>query len=236
MADQKRLADTLEHYDLPKNPLGEIFKAQKRFGSKFCDFDSIGLDKKNSFRHATLPMCESDVTEWKNVFLDCIEDEISEIRGWIPWKHWKKYEGFEVDVVELRFELIDILHFIISEFLIFKWDEKEVFNFFDVNVEVDKADSLDALLYKVKGQQMARMLCDPSLHRPTQVKETIKGLRNLIKLVGKGYEDPTNGKTFKDIMYVLFDLFVLWGMTGSDVYDYYMSKNKENFNRQERRY
>lgn len=235
MSDQKKLAGTLEHFDLPKNALGEIFRAQKRFGSKFCDFDSIEPDRSRKFT-VQQPMTPDQITEWKNIFLDCIEDEISEIRGWLPWKHWKRYEGFEVDDVELKFELIDILHFIVSEFLIFKWNEIEVFKFFNVEGEVDKADSLDALIYKAKGQQMARLLCDPSLHRPTQIKETLKSLRILIKLVGKGYEDPSNGKTFKDIMYVLFELFALWGMTGSDVYDYYMSKNKENFARQERNY
>jgi hypothetical protein len=236
MPDKNLLAGTLEHFDLPINPLGEIFKAQKRFGSKFCDFDKADPKNKSKVLKNEGVFTLEQVNEWKETFLDCIEDELSEVRGWTPWKHWKNYKDFEVNVVELRFELIDILHFIISEFLLFGWTERDVFDHFKVETDINTQGSLDSLLFMVKGHQMSRLLCDPSLDRGTQFRETKKNLRNLVKLVGRGYEEPENGLHFKSIMYILFDCFALWGMTGSDVYDYYMSKNKENFARQERGY
>ena len=53
-----------------------------------------------------------DLTEWVKQYIHCIEDELSEIRGEIPWKHWKA--PTEIDVPKLQEEVIDVWHFLIA--------------------------------------------------------------------------------------------------------------------------
>lgn len=53
----------------------------------------------------------------KNFILDnlqCIHNEVEEIRDHLPWKHWKQYPDHVLDLEEIRFEYIDLLHMVLN--------------------------------------------------------------------------------------------------------------------------
>lgn len=58
-------------------------------------------------------MTEAQREKWTKDFVVCIMDECSELLGHMNWKHWKK-ERVDVDQHEVRFEVIDLLHFVLS--------------------------------------------------------------------------------------------------------------------------
>lgn len=50
-------------------------------------------------------------TLWLRKFTEAIEDEAKELRESMPWKWWR---GQETDLQNVRVELVDILHFVLS--------------------------------------------------------------------------------------------------------------------------
>lgn len=223
MSDQKIMgADLIEHYDQPHDPLGHIFEMQKSFGSKFCPFSSL--------------KDEVERRQWLVTFLDCIFDECSELLGWLPWKHWKSYDEFNLDEIEIRFELIDMLHFIVSEFLLFNLTPTQVLRLMGVKNNVDKGERLSHMLHRCKGLVLLEYELEPTECIDSQIELTRALLRKMISYVGKAYDGPAELDPYIGIFTTLCKLFCVWGMNSEDIYDYYMSKNKENFDRQERGY
>jgi len=61
-----------------------------------------------------------------------MDDEVSEFRGELPWKHWKKYKPEDMwynnENVKLAagFELIDILHFMMESFILLGFDWEDI--------------------------------------------------------------------------------------------------------------
>lgn len=102
MADKKSMA----HLKPKKDPgfaksidaLNEMMKRQTAFSKRF------GISQN---------MTEAQREKWSQVFILCIMDECSEVLGQINWKHWKKTRQ-RVDQHEVRFEVIDLLHFVLS--------------------------------------------------------------------------------------------------------------------------
>lgn len=72
---------------------------QKKFASKFHDFDSMTLEDK---------------VKWTKEYLMHLNCEGVELLEMIPFKHWKNYDGFKVDLVNLKYELIDMFHFFLD--------------------------------------------------------------------------------------------------------------------------
>ena len=58
-----------------------------------------------------MPLAERERVT-KEVVL-AMHDELSEVLNWTNWKPWKK-ERTEVDQHEIRFEIIDLLHFLLE--------------------------------------------------------------------------------------------------------------------------
>lgn len=54
----------------------------------------------------------------------CLVDEIMELINSVPWKHWTDINK-EIDTENIKIELVDILHFIISE-VMSKYNSKDV--------------------------------------------------------------------------------------------------------------
>jgi len=78
--------------------LEQIFKMQKE------------LDKYIEEQHPHL--VPTSMNDWVKQLTIAMEDEISEVRGEINWKHWK--EPKSIDVRRLKEEVIDVWHFLIS--------------------------------------------------------------------------------------------------------------------------
>ncbi len=221
MSDKKIMGENmLEHFTLPDEPLSAIFSKQREFGKKFCDLFLL-----------TTPLTGNSkkVEEWKEIFLDCICDELSEVLNWLPWKHWKKYEGFQYNITEIRFELIDILHFIVSIFILFNISPSEIYSYF----KVEKGE-LQKILLQLKGE-----LYSEYQEEITDIKIKDKITRQLFRKMiikcGVCYCVDNTEDLFR-LLREFLKLCALWDMSAKDIYDYYMSKNKENFERQERGY
>jgi len=62
--------------------------------------------------------------------LACISNEVEEVREWLPWKHWKRYQGFDIDLEELRMEYIDMLHFVLEGMILLGMDHKDIHRYY----------------------------------------------------------------------------------------------------------
>jgi hypothetical protein len=76
-----------------------VMEMQKKFASKFNDFDHMTLE---------------DRVKWTKEYLIHLNCEGVELLEMIPFKHWKNYDGFKVDEVNLRYELVDMFHFFLD--------------------------------------------------------------------------------------------------------------------------
>jgi dimeric dUTPase (all-alpha-NTP-PPase superfamily) len=95
------------------NMLDEMMSLQKQFGSKFCDFDKLTDNEKKV---------------WTKEYILCLIDEVSELMNQIQFKHWKKSE--DINETEVKYELIDMMHFLLSLMLVWKMDPIEVFSMY----------------------------------------------------------------------------------------------------------
>lgn len=99
MADRKSMKD-LVPVKLPEgDKLDLIMKMQVEFMNRIGIFpEKLTLSEREK---ATKELLLADY------------DENSEILGWINWKPWKK-KKIQVDQHEIRFEIIDKLHFLLE--------------------------------------------------------------------------------------------------------------------------
>lgn len=96
------------------NMLDEMFDLQKKFGSKFVPFGHLSLKGRE---------------RWTKEFLLCLIDESCEVLNWTRWKHWKRYDE-SVDELELKYELVDMLHFLLSLMLVWGMTAEECFSMY----------------------------------------------------------------------------------------------------------
>ena len=92
-----------------------LLTLQKSFGVKFCQFDNLSYDDK---------------VKWTKEFILCIQQELAELTEQLPWKHWKDYSEYKVNETELKYEIIDILHFFLSLCLVWGMDAEEIFRYY----------------------------------------------------------------------------------------------------------
>ena len=230
MADKKYMGDgLLKEYPLPKDtsPLAEIFKMQRLFGSKFVNFDELA--KIKTVEDPSWGIKE----DWYKDFLDCITDECSEVLNWLPWKHWKDYSKFELKPLEIKFELIDILHFVVFELLLCNYTPDDLCKIM-LDVPVGKNCPTD--LERLMNHAVEDSFLKDQYYKDEKAEATRVGLRNLHITLGECYKFPYRKSLYVTLFYHLLVLFGVWDMTAQDVYSYYMSKNKENFDRQTRGY
>lgn len=57
--------------------------------------------------------------------LNCLTNEIEEVRNELPWKHWKRYRK-EPNHDLIRKEIIDLVHFLLSLCLIWGIDQNNI--------------------------------------------------------------------------------------------------------------
>jgi len=88
-----------------------ILEKQKKFSKKWVDYDKLNLKEKE---------------KWTWEFLTCLTNEIEEIRDWTRWKHWKDYKDFKVNEHEIKYEIIDLIHFVFDLCLVWGMDAKEI--------------------------------------------------------------------------------------------------------------
>ena len=94
--------------------LDEMFRLQETFESRFFNARSMSTKKREA---------------WTKEFIMCSMDELSEILNWINWKHWKKTRK-PVNVVELKYEIVDLMHFVLCLAIVWKMTPEEMFSMY----------------------------------------------------------------------------------------------------------
>ena len=204
--------NVLMDFHKPKDPLGDIFNLQEKFGKKFCNFYTNDAVYK---------------AVWCDIFSDCVEQEACELRDWLPWKHWKNYEDFKYNINEIRFEIIDMLHFVVSIALVENYTHKDFFTKgmgFELR-HMPLYDCLEKSLLRLKGEAISIYMIDTSIE---EGKSAIT--QEIIRTLRTHYHKP------EKLLKIVLTLCAVWDMNAHDVYNYYRSKNAENHARQERGY
>jgi len=94
------------------NMLDEMMRLQKSFGKKFVDFDNLSVEEKE---------------RWTKEFIICCLDELSEILNCTNHRHWKT-PIYPINEIEIKYEIIDLLHFVLSLMLVWGMSPEEVFS------------------------------------------------------------------------------------------------------------
>ena len=78
--------------------LNELFDLQSELNKR------IGVDTDN--------MSDEEKTKWVLNYTRAMQQEMSELIDWVPWKWWAKYQEF--DEQNAKVEVVDLFHFVIS--------------------------------------------------------------------------------------------------------------------------
>jgi dimeric dUTPase (all-alpha-NTP-PPase superfamily) len=68
--------------------------------------------------------------KWTKEYLMCIQCESVELLEELPFKHWKDYSNFKVNLPEVKYEVIDLLHFWLDICLVWGITGKEVMQYY----------------------------------------------------------------------------------------------------------
>ena len=129
MADKKSMKHLVKKTEQDKGfaisiqALNEMMERQAEFAKRF------GI---------TQNMTEAQRERWTKEFVVCILDECSEVLGQINWKHWKKTRQ-RVDQHEVRFEIIDLLHFVLSLAVVWGMTADDVAAYYIAKSDENKA-------------------------------------------------------------------------------------------------
>lgn len=207
-----------------------LMTMQKRFANRFHKVEGLTKD---------------EVDHWINEYLVCIEDEVREVR-----EHLAFYTGAIQDInqsdVELKKEIIDILHFMMNEFIVGGMDsntlkkhylKKYANNIIDVKDFLKFAYERQLLIYDYQDKDKyynTFILVNKLLDCSGKVRQQISW---------KHWKKPSSTidydklyDAFAETFKILVDLFVVLNMTSDEVRDIYIKKNLENIFRQNRNY
>lgn len=111
-------------------------------GVSFSDLVNTVLKLNRLFvpeNFETLPanLFIEDRTQWTKQFILCMQDELSELLGQIPWKHWKNYDNFELDLNALKFEIADLFIFLIGIAGIWGMNGREILEYIANKMDVN---------------------------------------------------------------------------------------------------
>lgn len=59
-------------------------------------------------------LSDEDLTVWIGRFLAAMTNECEELRSHTHWKWWKNYDGLPIDRNQIKIEIVDMLHFLLS--------------------------------------------------------------------------------------------------------------------------
>lgn len=97
-----------------KFKLEEIFEIQNKINQKFYNAEILDTYQKE---------------EWTVKQFVAMSSELNELLDSVNWKWWKENKR-EVNIEELRFELIDVLHFLVSTMILWEMDATDVHRYY----------------------------------------------------------------------------------------------------------
>lgn len=218
MSDQNLCESLLKTYDYnPATAFQEIMRLQRTFSSRFTPYDKLA---------------DGDLRlHWAREYIVSLMDEVQEVIGWLPWKHWKHYpEYFELKLEELRFELIDILHFMMDLSFVIEmdWSSFNICRDMDKFIEEKRAavGDEDSAPYDIQAQTEATKAWACRMY---------KHLGDIEASATDNNWDNSRSCYAKALL-AFYDGLALWDMDGETINNYYRSKNAENIDRQNRGY
>lgn len=218
MSDTNLCSQLLKEYPYnDQTAFKEILQLQRQFSGRFTPYDELN---KEGLR-----------AKWTTEYLVCICDEVQEVMGWLPWKHWRHYpEDFKLELVELRFELIDIMHFMMDLGFVIEMD----WSSFDFCRDMDRyiAQKNAAVGDESTGEYDIEAQTDATKDWMVRM---YKGLGLIAQAATWGDWDSAR-KCYADLLATYYDGLALWDMDGETLNNYYRSKNAENIDRQNRGY
>ena len=118
----------------PARKLDEMMAMQADFNRKVGHIPYVGKGWKPNMK-------------WLQKWLTCISQEVAECRDWTAWKTWSKRSGNklveekdlynEAHIKEIKLELIDIMHFLLSACLELRMDADEVYALYCEKMQVN---------------------------------------------------------------------------------------------------
>lgn len=230
--DPDKVKATLNTFNIQSSdePWLIMMTMQKKFASRF---------------HKVENLTKNEIDHWINEYLVCIEDETREVR-----EHLNFYTGNETaekNVIELQKEIIDILHFVMDEFIVGDFDITKLRNYYLQMYTPNILDVKDILKFAFDYQRMYDeleiiedmeykifILINKLLDCSSKVRQQISW---------KHWKKPLDEINY-DLLYIAFietfkilvDLFITVGMTSEDVKNIYIKKNIENIYRQNYHY
>lgn len=212
----------IDHND---DQLNVMMKMQKLFAKKFHEVE--GLSK-------------NEVEHWVEAYIDCVEDELSEVREHIPWQKGLFVNTKEVNVYELKKEVIDILHFVMDELIMVDVDGITLTSLFsDVyGVDLNTDNVLEAMLkYELEhhnGSKLKDLSTDEAMMQAhNYFHDAIRNTKQHIdwKHWKKKSSELRQEKIAKGLLeqwITLLSMFNILGMDSEEIYDIYVVKNVEN--------
>ena len=212
MSDQNLCEGLLKSHPYhQETAFAEMLRLQRLFSSRFTPYEE--LDNGELRLH------------WTREYIVCIMDEVQEVIGWLPWKHWKHYpENFELKLEELRFELVDILHFFMDLGFVLDFEWQSTGN---ICQTVDKLTSKKGHeAYDLQAQTEATKSWACQMYKFLGDIDVSASMNNWARARDH----------FANLFITFVDGLVLWDMDGETLNNFYRSKNAENIDRQNRGY
>lgn len=95
--------------------------------------EKIEARMKNGIMNTILRGTDGDRISLGLDLLNCIHNETEEVRGWLPWKHWKQYENYNLQkhLPEIKMEIVDLFHFVTELAMCFNMTTEEISKMYD---------------------------------------------------------------------------------------------------------
>lgn len=231
--DNEKVKATLASFNVSANM--EIWTTmitmQKKFAARFHNVNNISKE-------------ETD--HWINEYLVCIEDEVREVREHLNFYTGNNKSSIQT-AVELKKEIIDILHFVMDEFIVGDFNAEKLKQYYFQMYAPNIVEVKDLLQFAYENQDGYNdldviedkdykifILINKLLDCSGKVRQQIswKHWKQPFKSIDYNLLYEAFTETFK----ILVDLFIAVGMTADEVKDVYIKKNLENVYRQNYNY
>ena len=218
-------------FDLKQSTFDLVMSMQHSFASRMRKVDKLTKE-------------EQDV--WIDKYLVCIEDEVREVREHLNiYCDEKKYASDDDRNLELKKEVIDILHFVMELFIVGNATQDDIKKYYNEFAVVDECDDLIHVAYQLQKESVHTYL--NGNRKPNSDITILKASCKLLdacslvrqQISWKHWKKPNKEinydmlyRAFAAVFFEFINLCVLT-MEESEIRDIYVHKNVENVLRQE---
>lgn len=218
-------------FDLTQSTFDLIMSMQHSFASRMRKVDNLTKE-------------EQDI--WIDKYLVCIEDEVREVREHLNiYCDDKKYNSDNDRNIELKKEVIDILHFVMELFIVGNAGQDDIKKYYNEFINIDNNEDLIHTAYQVQKDTVYYYL--NGNRKPNSDITILKSSCKLLdacslvrqQISWKHWKKPNKFinydslyRAYAAVFYEFINLCVLT-MDESEIKSIYIQKNVENILRQE---